>query len=158
MEAGRRVRMRVRREGGAVLTTTEKTELLERVTLFGGLGGAPVAAIAERAIEVEFPAERPIARQGEVGTGFFLIVRGRARVVHDGRVIAQLGPGEFFGEISLLDQMPRIASVIAQEPTTCLAVASWDFEQLLEDQPRLAIAVLRTVARRLRDVTAMQRH
>jgi CRP-like cAMP-binding protein len=141
-----------------VLTATEKTELLERATLFGTLGGESLRAIAEHAVEVEFPAERPIARQGEVGTGFFLIVRGSARVVHDGTVIARLGPGEFFGEISLLDQMPRIASVIADAPTTCLAVASWDFERLLEDQPKVAIAVLRTVARRLRDVTAMQRH
>ena len=141
-----------------MLTANEKTELLDRVTLFGGLGGESLRAIAERAVEVEFPAERPIARQGEVGTGFFLIVRGSARVVHDGTVIARLGPGEFFGEISLLDQMPRIASVIADAPTTCLAVASWDFERLLEEQPKVAIAVLRTVARRLRDVTAMQRH
>lgn len=141
-----------------MLSADEKSELLERGTLFGGLNGDALRAIAERAVEVEFPAERPIARQGEVGTGFFLIVRGSARVVHDGRVVARLGPGEFFGEISLLDQMPRIASVIADGPTTCLAVASWDFERLLEEQPKLAIAVLRTVARRLRDVTAMQRH
>ena len=86
-------------------------------------------------MEVEFPPERPIARQGEVGTGFFLIVRGRVRVVHDGVTIAHLGPGEVFGEISVLDQMPRIASVIAVEPTICLGVASWDFERLLEEQP-----------------------
>ena len=72
--------------------------------------------------------------------------------------IALLGPGEVFGEISVLDQMPRIASVIAVEPTTCLAVASWDFERLLEEQPQVAIGLLRTVARRLRDVTEMQRH
>ena len=141
-----------------MLTANEKSELLDRVSLFGGLGVEPLRAVAERALEVEFPAERPIARQGEVGTGFFLIVRGRARVVHDGTVVARLGPGEFFGEISLLDQMPRIASVIADTPTTCLAVASWDFERLLEEEPKVAIAVLRTVARRLRDVTAMQRH
>jgi CRP-like cAMP-binding protein len=54
--------------------------------------------------------------------------------------------------------MPRIASVIAEEHTVCLAVASWDFERLLEEQPRLAIGLLRTVARRLRDVTELQRH
>jgi CRP-like cAMP-binding protein len=140
------------------LTTAERSQLLDRVDLFAGLGGDPMRAIADRAIEVEFPAERTIARQGEIGTGFFLIVRGRAKVVHDGQVIARLGPGEFFGELSLIDRMPRIASVVAEEPTTCLAIASWDFDQLLEEQPSMAIAILRTVARRLRAATALQRH
>jgi CRP-like cAMP-binding protein len=142
----------------ALLTAIEKSDLLEGVPLFGGLDEPARQAIAARAVEVEFPPHRPIARQGEVGTGFFLIVRGRVRVVHDGVTIAHLGPGDVFGEISLLDQMPRIASVVAEEDTVCLAVASWDFERLLEEQPRLAIGLLRTVARRLREVTEMQRH
>ena len=145
-------------DGGSVLTANQKSTLFDGVPLFGGLDEEARSAIAGRAVEVEFPPERPIARQGEVGTGFFLIVRGRVRVVHDGVTIAHLGPGEVFGEISVLDQMPRIASVIAVEPTSCLAVASWDFERLLEEQPRVAIGLLRTVARRLREVTEMQRH
>jgi CRP-like cAMP-binding protein len=140
------------------LTTLERSELLDGVDLFAGLGGDPMMAIADRAIEVDFPAGHAIARQGEIGTGFFLIVRGRAKVVHDGQVLARLGPGEFFGELSLLDQMPRIASVVAEEPTACLAIASWDFDQLLEEQPSMAIAILRTVARRLRAVTDLHRH
>ena len=141
-----------------MFTANEKSRLLDGVPLFGGLDEGGRSAIAERAVEVTFPPERPIARQGEVGTGFFLVVRGRVRVVHDGVTIALLGPGEVFGEISVLDQMPRIASVIAVEPTTCLAVASWDFERLLEEQPKVAIGLLRTVARRLRQVTEMQHH
>ena len=140
------------------LSTAERSELLDRVDLFAGLGGDPMREIADRAIEVAFPAERTIARQGEIGTGFFLIVRGRVRVVHDGDVLARLGPGEFFGELSLLDQMPRIASVVAEQPTTCLAIASWDFDRLLLDQPSMTVAILRTVARRLRAVTDPQRH
>ena len=140
-----------------MLSAIEKTDLLEGVPLFGALDAAARAAIAERSVEVEFPPGRLIARQGEVGTGFFLVVRGRVRVVHDGVTIAHLGPGDVFGEISVLDKMPRIASVIAVEPTTCLGIASWDFERLLEEQPRVAIGLLRTVARRLRDVTEMQR-
>ena len=140
------------------LSTAERSQLLDRVDLFAGLGGDPMQEIADRAIEVHFPAERTIARQGEIGTGFFLIVRGRVRVVHDGQILAQLGPGEFFGELSLLDQMPRIASVVAQEPTTCLAIASWDFDRLLLEQPSMTVAILRTVARRLRAVTDPERH
>ena len=132
--------------------------LLDRVELFSGVTGVPLTGVAERAVEVEFPADRTIARQGEIGTGFFLIVTGQARVVRDGTLIATLGPGDFFGELSLLDQAPRVATVIATEPTVCLAIASWEFEKLLEAQPRLAIAILRGVAGRLRAVTELQRH
>jgi CRP-like cAMP-binding protein len=135
------------------LTAREKEDLLNRVNLFASLGGIPLSAIADRAVEVEFPAGRPIVRQGEVGTGFFLIVSGGGRVTRDGNVIATLKAGDFFGEMSLLDQMPRVATVTAEGPTVCLGVASWDFDRLLEEQPRLAIGLLRGVARRLREVT-----
>jgi CRP-like cAMP-binding protein len=138
------------------LTAREKSDLLNRVELFAGLGGVPLSAIADRAVEVTFPSGRAIVRQGEVGTGFFLIVSGAARVTRDGREIADLGPGEFFGELALLDQMPRVATVTADGETTCLAIASWDFEQLLEEQPRVAIGLLRGVARRLRELTDAQ--
>jgi CRP-like cAMP-binding protein len=114
--------------------------------------------VADRAVEVDFPEGRAIVRQGEVGTGFFLITTGRARVVRDGATIAELGPGDFFGELSLLDREPRIATVTAEAPTTCMAIASWEFETLLESQPRLAIALLRGVARRLRAVSEEHRH
>ena len=145
-------------EGHVALTAREKQELLDRVDLFKGLGGVPLSAIADRAVEVEFPSGRPIARQGEVGTGFFLIISGGGRVTRDGQHVATLGPGDFFGELSLLDQQPRVATVAAAGPTVCLAIASWDFERLLEEQPRVAIGLLRGVARRLRDVTDHQRH
>jgi CRP/FNR family cyclic AMP-dependent transcriptional regulator len=146
--------------GWMTLTAREKADLLDRVDLFRGLGGVPLSAIADKAVEVEFPSGRPIARQGEVGTGFFLIVNGAARVTRDGDTIATLGPGDFFGELSLLDQQPRVASVVAHgpTPTVCLAIASWEFERLLEEQPRVAIALLKGVARRLRDVTDQRRH
>jgi CRP/FNR family transcriptional regulator, cyclic AMP receptor protein len=145
-------------EGPVALTAREKSELLDRVDLFKGLGGVPLSAVADRAVEVEFPSGRPIARQGEVGTGFFLIVSGGAHVTRDGELVAVLGPGDWFGELSLLDKGPRIATVTADGPTVCLAIASWDFERLLEEQPRVAIALLRGVAGRLREITAQQRH
>jgi len=135
-----------------------RTQLLAGVALFDGIGPDGLAMVAERAIEVEFATGRTIVRQGEVGTGFFLVTEGRTRVVRDGETIAELGPGDFFGELSLLDGEPRIATVVAEVPTTCLAIASWEFEALLESQPRLAIAILRGVARRLRAVSEEHRH
>jgi CRP-like cAMP-binding protein len=99
-----------------------------------------------------------IARQGEIGTGFFVIVTGAARVVRDGVSIATIGPGDFFGELSVLDGRPRTAQVVAEGPTTCLALASWDFEAVLLDQPGVTLAILRGLASRLRDLTEADRH
>jgi CRP-like cAMP-binding protein len=138
------------------LTQDRRTELLGACRLFSGLDPAHLAMVADRAIEVDFPAERVIARQGEIGTGFFLVVDGSVRVVRDGEEVAVLGPGEFFGELSVLDGLPRVAQVVAVDPTRCLALASWDFEQVLMENPALALAILRGLASRLRSVTEQQ--
>ena len=140
------------------LTTDRKIPLLRKVALFDGIEPDGLAMIAVHALEVDYPAGRAIVRQGEIGTGFFLLTSGTAQVVRDGATIADYGPGDFFGELSLLDGGPRIASVVATGPTTCLAIASWEFEALLESQPRLAIAILKGVAGRLRAVSEEHRH
>jgi CRP/FNR family transcriptional regulator, cyclic AMP receptor protein len=139
------------------LTQAQRARLLEGVELFSAAGSGGCAAIGERAVEVEFTAGQRIARQGEVETGFFMIVSGRVSIVRDGEVLAHLGPGEFFGELSLIDQQPRIASVTADEATTCLAVPSWEFGNLLQARPELALAVLKAVVRRLRALPS-ERH
>lgn len=140
-----------------VLTSDQRARMLAGVGLFSGAGEEGRTAVADCLVEAEFPAGHRIARQGEIETGFYMIVAGSASVVRDGEVLARLGPGDFFGELSLLDRQPRVASVTADEPTTCLALASWDFEKLLESQPGVALAVLREVARRLRAVTVDDR-
>jgi CRP-like cAMP-binding protein len=139
------------------LTADRRADILGACPLFRGLDASGLAAIAAAAIEVEFPAERVVARQGEIGTGFFVVVDGSVRVVRDGTVVTHLGPGEFFGELSLLDGGPRVAQVVADVPTRCLALASWDFERVLRDEPGVALSVLRIVAGRLRDVTTDHR-
>ncbi len=136
------------------LTTAERAGMLARVGLFASLDDEQRTAIAERAVDVEFEAGRPMVRQGEIGTGLFLIVSGSARVVHDGRDVATLRQGDFFGELSVLDREPRNASVVAVEPTACLAIASWELDRLLEARPQLAIALIRGMAGRLRAVEA----
>ena len=136
-----------------ILTSDRRTELLAACPLFRGVGAEQLAALAESATEVEFPPRHVIARQGEIGTGFFVIVEGRVNVVRDAQTLATLGPGEFFGELSVLDGQPRIAQVVAAEPTRCLALASWDFERILLEQPALSLAILRGLAARLRSAT-----
>jgi len=140
------------------LTRDRKAGLLSAARLFDGVDAEGMDRIADVAVEVEFPAEHVIARQGDIGTGFFVVVDGAVRVVRDGEVIARLGEGDFFGELSVLDGEPRLAQVIADGPTTCLALATWDFEAVLLDEPRVTLAILRGVARRLRDLTEAQQH
>ncbi|TAK02888.1 MAG: cyclic nucleotide-binding domain-containing protein [Chloroflexota bacterium] len=140
------------------LPAPRRAELLGACPLFSGVGADGIAALAGRATEVDFPAGHVIARQGEIGTGFFIVVSGSVRVVRDGAVLATLGPGEFFGELSVLDGRPRNAMVAAETATTCLAIASWDFEAVLLANPALALAILRGVATRLREATETIRH
>jgi len=140
------------------LTHDRRAELLAGCPLFKGIDAEGLAKLADLSTPVDFPAGHVIARQGEIGTGFFVVVAGGVRVVRDGEVVARLGPGEFFGELSVLDRMPRNATVAAEVPTSCLALASWDFEKVLLEEPALTLAILRGVATRLREVTESARH
>jgi CRP/FNR family cyclic AMP-dependent transcriptional regulator len=140
------------------LSAPRRAELLAACPLFRGVGAEGIAALAGRATEVDFPAGHVIARQGEIGTGFFVVVAGAVRVVRDGAVLATLGPGEFFGELSVLDGKPRNAMVAAETATSCLALATWDFEAVLLENPALTLAILRGVATRLREATEAVRH
>lgn len=135
------------------LTTETRTELLGRCRLFAGLTPEDLGSLAEVASEVEYAAGRVIARQGEVGTGFFIVSSGRVEVIRGGQMVAELGPGEFFGELSVLDGLPRTAQVVAEQATTCLALASWDLERVLLERPALMLAILRGLATRLRSMT-----
>jgi CRP/FNR family cyclic AMP-dependent transcriptional regulator len=140
------------------LTRDDTTRLLGATGLFSLVDPDDLATIAVRMTELDVPAERIIARQGEIGTGFFVVASGSVRVVRDGQVVALLGPGDFFGEMSVLDGRPRVAQVVSAEPTVCLALASWDFEAVVAEQPSVALAILRELAGRLRDLTEAPSH
>jgi CRP/FNR family transcriptional regulator, cyclic AMP receptor protein len=133
-----------------LLTTNQKRDFLQRVALFQDVDNDGLDAIASQSRELEFSAGHLIIREGEMGTGFFLVVRGRAHVVHGSKCLALCGPGDYFGELSLLGHVPRVASVVAQEPTTCLALASWELDAVLERYPRVAVSLLREALRRMR--------
>ena len=132
------------------IAARDRTALLAACPLFRDLDGDGLAAVDAAAVEVDFPADRTIARQGEIGTGLFIVATGSVRVVRDGQVIDRMRPGDFFGELSVLDGAPRNASVIADEPTTCIALATWDAERVLREQPGVALKVLRELVARLR--------
>jgi len=140
------------------LTRKARIEYLRKVALFSGLTDRALGTIAAKAEVLEYGPGQYIVRQKQIGTGFYMLVRGRARVVRGGDELAVLGPGQFFGELSVLDQSPRMAHVVAIEPTVCLALASWDFIKLLERNPKIAVAMLQEMARRLRGAEEVHHH
>jgi len=127
------------------------TLYLKRVPLFAEMPESHLQRIANTARERRFEPGRPIVSEGDVGHGFYLIVTGRADVKRGDRILRTLNPGEYFGELALLRDQPRSATVIAAEPTTCLALARWDFKGILDANPTIAVHLLETVASRLRD-------
>jgi CRP-like cAMP-binding protein len=131
----------------------EITQQLGKVPLFSGLSQRELEAIVRAGKEVEHRAGHVIAREGDRGIGFFLVLSGEARVSRGGKGLAKLGPGDFFGEISLLDRGPRTATVTASTPIRLLGVTAWVFRGLLTENPSIALKLLEVVAGRLRQVT-----
>jgi CRP-like cAMP-binding protein len=126
-------------------------EQLKKVPLFEGISGTDLQRIAESGKERRFDAGTTIVSAGEPGQGFYLIMDGRVDVRQGNRTIATLGPGDYFGELALIRETPRTATVIAKDPTTCLALARWDFKGIVVSNPSIAIRLLETVANRIQD-------
>ena len=141
------------------LTDEQKAKLLSDVPLFAGISGESMSRLAAVAGEQEFAAGQFIVRQGQVGTGLYVIVEGSVRVVRGADdVLATLGPNDFFGELSVIDQQPRNANVQTAEPTTVLAVASWDLLALLEQDPALSLNLIKGLVVRVRAAGEQHRH
>jgi CRP-like cAMP-binding protein len=127
-----------------------KVDLLRRVPLFAGLGDGDLREVARLADEVDVPAGTALTREGQLGHEFFVIVEGRARVDRNGRKVNELGPGDFLGEIALIDGRPRSATVTTEEPTRLLVLAHREFHSLLDDFPKIEGQVLQALADRVR--------
>jgi CRP-like cAMP-binding protein len=125
-------------------------EFLTRVPIFGSCSAEEIAAIAGVAQASHFEPAQIIVTQGTPGQAFYLVLAGRVEIVRDNKSLGAFGAGDFFGEMSLLDQAPRSATIRAIEPTDCLMLSSWDFKSLLEKHPSIAIKLLEVLSRRLR--------
>ena len=128
----------------------EKLELLKRVPLFGSCGRREIERVGMLAEEVDLPKGRVLMRQGERGEEMFVLVEGSAEVSRDGHVIARQGPGQFFGEIALLDGGPRTATVELAEDSRLLVVSRRDFQSLIYEFPEIRLKVLEALAHRVR--------
>jgi CRP/FNR family cyclic AMP-dependent transcriptional regulator len=123
---------------------------LSKVPLFSNCSAAEVAALAAVAQEHAYTAGQIIVTQGTPGQAFYMVLAGRVEIVRDTNSLGTFGVGDFFGEMALLDQAPRSATIRAVEDTTCLMLSNWDFRALLEQHPSIAIKLLEVLSRRLR--------
>jgi CRP/FNR family cyclic AMP-dependent transcriptional regulator len=133
----------------------EMVTFLSRVPMFKGFKEAQLRRLGGRFVRRSYAPGTDIVTQGKGGAGLFIIVSGRAEAVlvrTDGSkaVVNTFGPTDYFGELALLDDEPRTASVVALEETECLVLSQWEFLGALRDDAEMAIVILQEMTRRFR--------
>jgi len=126
-----------------------KVDLIARVPLFAGLSKSELGQVASIADEIDLPADKVLIREGERGREFFVLLEGEAEVTRKGKKLATRGAGEFFGEIALVSNLPRTATVKTRKPVRALVLRDVEFRALLQKAPPIAVKVLQAVADRL---------
>src|SRR5436190_9333964 len=134
------------------VTKKRGRDLLGNVWLFERCSNRELDLLQSAATEMEFPEGKELTTQGELGRHFMVIVEGEAEVTRDGTQIARLGPGSFFGEMSLLDGQPRTATVTTAEPTRVLMLTNEAFSGAIAEMPSVDRKMLTVLAARLRDI------
>jgi CRP/FNR family cyclic AMP-dependent transcriptional regulator len=126
-------------------------EMLQNVRLFAELDERELEQLARQMHERRFPEGADVTSEGAGGAGFFVIAEGSADVTVGGEHRASIGPGDFFGEIALIDTGIRSASITAATDLLCYGLTPWEFRPFVEEHPKVAWALLQTLAARLRD-------
>jgi CRP/FNR family transcriptional regulator, cyclic AMP receptor protein len=132
-----------------VLRRNQKVELIRHAPLFANCSKRELEEIAHLADEIDLNEGKEMTRQGSPGREFFVLLEGEADVTKDGRAINQLSAGDFFGEIALVSDSPRTATVTATTPVRALVITDRSFRRLLKDQPAIQNKVLAALAARL---------
>jgi CRP/FNR family cyclic AMP-dependent transcriptional regulator len=126
-------------------------ELLQRVPLFADFDRGDLERLSRTFKERTFEAGHKVAEEGRGGAGFFVIENGEATVSVRGEERAKLGPGDYFGEIALIDDGARSATITAESDLQCYGITSWEFRPLVESNASIAWKLLETLAKRLRE-------
>ena len=129
-----------------------KVDLLKSIPIFAGLGRRELEQIARLVDEVDVPAGRVLMRQGETGSEMFIVVSGSFTIDRNGNVIRECGAGVALGEMAILSEGPRTATVTANEPGRLLVVGHREFHALLDVAPEISKHLLETLARRIRAI------
>jgi CRP/FNR family transcriptional regulator, cyclic AMP receptor protein len=125
-----------------------KTELISRAPLFSHCSKGELQEIASIADEIDIPEGRELTTEGSRGREFFVIIEGTASVAKDGEQINDLGPGDFFGEVALVRDTPRTATVTATSPVRALVVTAQNFRRLIGRQPDIERTILKALVDR----------
>jgi CRP-like cAMP-binding protein len=128
---------------------------LAGVDLFGRCSKGDLRIVARHAERLSVAAGTEVVRQGDAGDAFFLLLSGKATVARDGVDVAELGAGDFFGELALLDPAPRAATVTVTSPAELAVLGARMFKVLLRELPALSATMLASLARRARDAGAV---
>lgn len=123
---------------------------MRRVPLFAACTDRQLQFIAGRVDELDLPAGSVLCREGHSGGDFFVLLSGTAEVSVDGTLLRHLGEGDFFGEIALLDNGPRTATITVREPARALVLGPSQFRDVLHQNAEIAVSMLHAVVRRLR--------
>jgi len=126
-------------------------EMLQKTPLWSGLAKQDLKLIAKLSQERKFESGHAIVTKGEAGIGFYLILEGSVEVKSGEKTLSKLGPGQFFGEMSIIDNQPRSADVIAIEASRVLILSAWSFKTLISDNPKIALKMMQEFVRRLRN-------
>jgi CRP/FNR family transcriptional regulator, cyclic AMP receptor protein len=126
-----------------------KVELLKKVPLFSRLGKKELQDVAHIADELDLPAGKEMAQQGDRGREFFVLLDGEAEVTKSGNRVNTLQPGDFFGEIALVTKMPRTATVTATSDVRVLVITERDFDSLMRRSPTIGHGVAEALAERI---------
>ena len=124
-------------------------DLLKKVPLFSGLGGKELSSISSLLRARTFPAGSAVVTEGLGGAGFFIIESGTAHVSVEGKEVRTLGPGDHFGEIALITDTIRTATITAETDLNCYGLTIWEFRPLVESNASIAWKLLTNVARQL---------
>jgi CRP/FNR family transcriptional regulator len=124
---------------------------LSRVPLFSGVDKRELERLSKMLRERTFAEGETVTAEGQSGVGFFLIEDGNATVSLKGEIVRTLQPGDYFGEIALIDEGPRSATIVATTDLKCQGLTAWEFRPFIEEHPEVAWAMLETLAARLRD-------
>ncbi len=127
----------------------ELEQQLASVPLLAGLNSRIRKRLAETGKRRTYAADEEIVREGSTGTALYIVLSGAARVVRGGDALGEVGAGDFFGELALIEEHPRSASVIAATETECLLFPAWEFTALLEEHPDIAVPIMRALIARL---------
>jgi CRP/FNR family transcriptional regulator, cyclic AMP receptor protein len=135
---------------------TAPIELLERVPLFSGLGRRELERVSNSMKERRFRKGDMVTTEGRGGVGFFVIDDGEAEVTVHGEERAKLGPGDYFGEIALITESDRTATITAETDMRCYGMTMWEFRPLVESNATIAWNMLQSLAQKLRDAERAQ--